>query len=123
MVRQASPALTVASEQREVLVSLAKSGSAPHRHVIRAQALLLAAEGVASTGIAMRLKISPSSVARWRERLADDGVAKFGEIRKGRGRKPSIPAEKVEAIVEATVRGTPQGETHWSCRTMAKGRG
>jgi hypothetical protein len=41
----------------------------------------------------------------------------------GRGRKPSIPAEKVDAIVKATLHDKPRGETHWSCRTMAKARG
>ena len=40
-------------------------------------------------------------------------------MRPGRGRKPSIPAEKVEEIVRLTLRETPPGETHWSCRTMA----
>jgi len=42
----------------------------------------------------------------------------FG-VRPGRGRKPSIPVEKVEEIVRLTLHETPLGETHWSCRTMA----
>ena len=41
----------------------------------------------------------------------------------GRGRKPSIPPEKVAAIVDATLHETPEGETRWSCRTMAKAQG
>ena len=40
-------------------------------------------------------------------------------MRPGRGRKPSIPAEKVEEIVRLTLHETPAGETHWSCRSMA----
>ena len=35
----------------------------------------------------------------------------------------SIPAEKVEAIVHATLHEKPPGETHWSCRSMAKAQG
>jgi hypothetical protein len=44
-------------------------------------------------------------------------------VREGRGRKPSIGAEKVAAIVHATLHETPPGETHWSCRSMARVQG
>ena len=44
-------------------------------------------------------------------------------VRAGRGRKASIPVEKIEAIVEATLHSKPAGETHWSCRSMAKAQG
>jgi hypothetical protein len=40
-------------------------------------------------------------------------------VAKGRGRKPSISDEKVAEIVELTLHSTPEGQTHWSCRTMA----
>src|SRR5206468_367940 len=58
-----------------------------------------------------------------RERFAVDGLRGLGVVRPGRGRKPSIPAQKVEAIVHATLHEKPPGETHWSCRTMAKAAG
>jgi transposase len=35
----------------------------------------------------------------------------------------SIPPEKVEAIVHATLHTKPKGETHWSCRSLAKAQG
>ncbi len=63
------------------------------------------------------------TVRAWRERFATEGLAKFGQVRKGRGRKASIPAEKVEQIVKATLHDKPPGETHWSCRSMAKAQG
>jgi transposase len=85
--------------------------------------LLLAGEGVANTAIADRLGVSPSSVVAWRERFAAEGLTRFGEVREGRGRKPSISAEKVEAIVHATLHERPPGETHWSCRSLAKAQG
>ena len=122
-MRPATTALALASGQEEVLKSLARSRTAAHRQVIRAEALLLAAQGVANTAIAARLGVSASSVVAWRERFAQEGLTKFGAVRKGRGRKPSIPTEKVEAIVQATLQDTPPGETHWSCRTMAKAQG
>ena len=48
------------------------------------------------------------------------GAGKLGEVREGRGPKPSISAETVEAIVEATLHSKSKGETHGSTGTMAK---
>jgi transposase len=83
----------------------------------------LASQGTANTAIASRLQVSSASVVAWRERFAEEGLAKFGQVRPGRGRKPSIPAAKVEEIVQATLHEKPPGETHWSCRSMAKAKG
>ena len=119
-MRAASPALVMSDGQREILEVLARSQTAPHREVIRAKALLLAARGVANTAIAKELAVSPSSVVAWRERFAKEGIAKIGRVRPGRGRKAQIPAEKIDEIVRLTQEAKPEGETHWSCRSMAK---
>jgi transposase len=109
--------------QREILESLARSATAPHREVTRAKALLWAADGVANTAIAKQLGISPTSVVAWRSRFAQDGLTKFSQVRPGRGRKVTIPADKIDEIVRLTQESTPPGETHWSCRSMAKAAG
>jgi transposase len=105
------------------LEKLAKSQTATHREVTRAKALLLAEDGVANTAIAWELGVSPSSVTSWRSRFEQEGIAKFGKVKAGRGRKATIPNDKVAAIVEATLHDKPPGETHWSCRSMAKAQG
>ena len=46
-------------------------------------------------------------------------MAKLGKVRAGRGRKSTIPQEKIDEIVYLTRHSTPDGQTHWSCRTMA----
>ena len=46
------PALSMSAGQREVLESVARSSTAPHREVVRARALLMAADGLANTAIA-----------------------------------------------------------------------
>jgi transposase len=111
--------MPLAESQREVLEKLARSQTAKHRDVQRAKALLLAAEGVANTRIGADLGVSPTTVVNWRERFRADGLKGIGVVREGRGRRPSIPAEKVAEIVELTLHEKPVGETHWSCRTMA----
>jgi len=91
--------------------------------VRRAQALLLAAAGEANTRIAAQLGVTVVTVRAWRERFVQAGLADLGVVRPGRGRKPEIAAEKIEAIVRATLHEKPPGETHWSCRSMAKAQG
>jgi transposase len=122
-MRSPTAPLPLAAGQREVLEKLSRARTAKHHDVQRARALLLAADGVANTQIGAELGVSPTSVSNWRARFADEGLALFGPIRQGRGRKPSIPKEKVEEIVQATLHERPEAETHWSCRTMAKAQG
>ena len=122
-MRPATPALELSDAQRVMLIELSKSRTAPFREVQRAQALLLAADGVANYLIAAQVGVSPATVTLWRSRFASEGLAKFGQVRKGRGPKPTIPKEKIDEIVELTLHSTPEGETHWSCRSMAKKAG
>jgi transposase/transposase-like protein len=112
-------ALVMSDGQRDALQVLARSQAAPHRQVQRAEALLLAADGVANTQIAARVGVNASTVRAWRDRFAEEGLARLGKVRAGRGRKSSIPQAKIEEIVELTRNSKPAGQTHWSCRTMA----
>jgi transposase len=105
--------------QREALQALSRSQTAPHRQVRRAKALLLAADGVANVRIAAQVGVKPATVRAWRARFVEEGLAKLGKVRAGRGRKSTIPQEKIDEIVHLTRHSTPDGQTHWSCRTMA----
>jgi len=119
-VNRAAAALVMSDGQRQALEVLTRSQTAPHRQVQRAKALLLAGDGVANTQIAGRVDVKAATVRAWRARFAEDGLAKLGKVRAGRGRKSSIPQSKIEQIVELTRNSKPAGQTHWSCRTMAK---
>ena len=115
-----APALSLTDEQRAALDRLARSTSARHRTVQQAQALLLASEGVANNEIARRVGVSANSVRSWRARFAEKGLADFGRIAPGRGRKSWVPAGTVAAVVHDTLHATPEdGSTHWTTRTMA----
>ncbi|MBV8349306.1 MAG: helix-turn-helix domain-containing protein, partial [Mycolicibacterium sp.] len=50
----------------------------------RAKALLLAADGVANTRIADEVGVTTVTVRAWRNRFAEEGLAKLGEVRQGR---------------------------------------
>lgn len=117
---KSAPPLAVSDGQREVLVKVSKSQTAPHRQVQRARALLLAADGVANTQIAAQIEVTAVTVRDWRTRFAEQGLTKFGKVAQGRGRQPTIAQDVVDRIVDLTQNSTPQGQTHWSTRTMAK---
>jgi transposase len=86
--------------------------------------LLLAADGVANEEIARRCETTSDTVRRWRARFAETGVEGVGVIAPGRGRKPSVPDEVVEAIVHDTLHERPaDGSTHWTTRLMAERHG
>src|SRR5580765_574162 len=122
-MRPPTPPLVISDEQREVLEKLSVSRTAAHRDVQRASVLLMAGRGMASTRIAAVAGLSATTVAAWRGRFEQEGLKAFSGVRPGRGRKPSIPPEKVAEIVHATLHEKPAGETHWSCRSMAEAQG
>src|SRR5215204_3538849 len=113
-------ALPLSDGERETLERLARAQSVPHRQVLQARVLLLAADGVANAVIAEDVGVTPVTVRAWRTRFVADGLAGLEKIRAGRGRKPSISEATVAEIVRLTTTTAPPGATHWSCRTMAK---
>ncbi|MGB8994660.1 MAG: IS630 family transposase, partial [Pseudonocardiaceae bacterium] len=118
MSRAAAP-LAISDGQREVVESLARSQSAAYRVVQRARVLLLAADGVSNSEISEMVGVSRPTVLAWRDQFEEEGLTEFGVVAKGRGPKPSISEDKVAEIVELTLHSKPEGQTHWSCRSMA----
>ncbi len=82
-----------------------------------------AADGVGNKALARRLSTTLPTVLLWRSRYQAEGLAGIVEDRPRSGRPKGIWPEKEAAIVEATLRGTPQDATHWSVRSMAKQQG
>ena len=89
----------------------------------RCQIVLAAAEGQQDKLIADDLDLNVKTVALWRKRFGSEGPDCLWEVAEGRGRKPTLTAEDIERIVDATLQTKPAGATHWSCRTMAKAQG
>lgn len=106
--------------QRLALDKIARSRTAAHREVQRARVLLAAADGVANTVNAETNQVTPVTVRAWRSAFEAAGLAGWGTVAPGRGRKPVIPEEIIARIVELTTTSRPKGATHWSCRSMAQ---
>jgi transposase len=90
---------------------------------LRARIVLACAEGANNKDVAATLGVWPQTVTKWRARfVADrlDGLA--DERRPGAPRK--ITDEQVEAVIVKTLQeAPPNGDTHWSTRSMAKAVG
>lgn len=111
-------------EARESLEVVARSTVLPHRQVVQAKALLRLADGGSVRSTAALLGTYPNTVTRWRDRFVERGVEGLGVIDPGRGRKPVIPTETIDAIVSDTLQTVPDdGSTAWSTRTLGAKHG
>lgn len=119
MLTMSAPGLELSGDERSALEAMARSSSLPHRVVVQARGLLLAADGVANNEIARSCDTTANTVRRWRARFAEAGVDGVGVIAPGRGRKPEVPDEVIAAIVHDTLHTTPSDAIHWSTRSMA----
>ncbi len=114
--------LKLTTEERKVLERYVRRGTTAQRLVMRAQIVLLCADGLENKKVARRLRTSANTVSKWRTRFVEarlDGL--LDEPRPGAPRK--ITDDAVEAIVVKTLEITPKGGTHWSTRQMAKAVG
>jgi transposase len=95
----------------------------PQQVALRCRIVLAAAAGASDLRIAKELKVNRHTAALWRARVCGKGASAVWEIEEGRGRKPRYEAPKREAIIESTLHSKPKGQTHWSCRSMARAQG
>ena len=118
-----TPALNLdARDQQQIQQWLAAQGT-PQQVALRSRIVLAAGEGQSDSAIAERFEVNRKTVSLWRRRFAQQGAGSLWEIAPGRGRKPVYGADKIKALVDATLQTKPQGMTQWSCRLMAKHQG
>jgi transposase len=115
--------IELSGEDRAVLERWVRADSTPQGLARRAWVILQAADGVSNSEIARQTGLSRPTVISVRERFAESGPGGLAAVRPGRGRKPQIAAGKVAEIVHATLHEKPSGETHWSCRSLARAKG
>ena len=113
----------ISDEQRVVLERWVGAQKTPQSVAMRARIVLLAGQGASNSETARVLGVSRPTVILWRARFAEGGTQALSATKPGRGRKPTISAARIKAVVEATTQTRPAGQTHWSCRSMAKAQG
>jgi transposase len=119
--RPKKPLVLTETEQQE-LESMAHRARTMPTLARRARVILACAEGQNNCQVARRLRISPTTVWKWRARFVSKRVAGLlDEPRPGAPRQ--IDDQEIESVIVRTLESTPRGSTHWSTRSMAKATG
>ena len=109
------------AEQRELTSLAHRSRSAPAL-ARRARIILACAAGRSNHTVARRLRVTPATVGKWRQRFVTTRVAGLlDEPRVGGPRR--ITDAQIEEVIVRTLETTPRDATHWSTRDMAKASG
>jgi transposase len=118
-----APTVILTKEEREILVDWSRGRSTEHRLVMRAQIILLAADGRQNQQICNELAITAPTVQLWRDRFVEGGIDAIASDAPRSGRPPTIAQDKIKAVVETTMNCLPENATHWSTRSMAAEQG
>ena len=114
--------MMIASEDvRAELVRRTKASTSAYRDRFRAQIILLRLEGLKIEDVAGQMGTSMPTVSAWSSRFERFGLDGLKD-KTGRGRKPSIPAAKVERVITEVTR-PPEDRNRWSVRSMARHAG
>src|SRR3954468_13571225 len=110
--------LVVTPQDRATLERWTTRRKSAHGLALRAEIVLRCSEGCSNSQVARELRLTNTTVGKWRSRFAAGGVAALlDEPRSGAPRR--ITDELVEAVIVRTLESTPRDATHWSVRSMA----
>ena len=93
MPRRSPYRIVLSDEERAILESLARSYTLPYWQVVRAQMVLLAAEGLRNDQIAARLNCRREVVSQWSKRFFEQRLAGLEDLPR-RGRPPAFPPSR-----------------------------
>jgi len=80
--------ISLSDEDRAELRHRAACYTRPHREVLRAKIVLMAADGSTNTEIGERLGMTRKSVGRWRKRFCERGIEGIEDLKRtGRPRR------------------------------------
>jgi transposase len=115
--------ITLKPADRRRLATLARDRNAPHKHVWRAEIVLLSADGVGTNEIMRRTGKSKTCVWRWQERFMQAGCDGLLHDKTRPSRIPPLGSDLVERVVMLTQTDPPTEATHWTAAMMAKAVG
>ena len=115
--------IVLSPEEQAAIEKWALGKRFPVRLVQRAQVILMAANGILNQDIAVKLGTTRPTVQLWRDRFLALRLSGLEKDAPRPGRLPSISAEKIDEVLEATLHTKPSNATQWSTRTMAAAQG
>jgi len=114
--------LVLSGDERRTLENWAKRRKTAQGLALRARIILACADGHGNIAVAARLRVSRTTVTRWRARFLARRLDGLGdEPRPGVPR--TITDAQVEEVIVRTLEEVPEGATHWSRRELARRAG
>jgi transposase len=105
---------------RRRLKALARDRNAPHKHVWRAEIVLLSADAVGTNEIMRQTGKSKTCVWRWQERFMQEGYDGLLRDKTRPSRIQPLGSTITERVVMLTQTDPPAEATHWTSAMMAK---
>src|SRR5471032_2863426 len=112
--------ITLKPADRRRLAALARDRNAPHKHVWRAEIVLLSADGVGTNEIMRQTGKSKTCVWPWQERFMQAGYDGLLRAKTRPSRIPPLRSDIHAGVVVLTPTDPPPAATHWTATMMAK---
>src|SRR4026209_69615 len=112
--------ITLKLADRRRLKVLARDRHAPHKHVWRAEIVLLSADAVGTNEIMRRTGKSKTCVWRWQERFMQEGYDGLLRDKTRPSRIQPLGSTITERVVMLTQTDPTAEATHWTSAMMAK---
>lgn len=113
--------LTAADFQR--LEAIISSGNSPQKHVWRARIILMTGQGMGTHAIMSETGKSKTTIWRWQERFAQEGIDGLLRDKTRPPGKAPISGDRVSKLIRLTLSPPPHEATHWTLRAAAKATG
>src|SRR5215813_9016806 len=114
--------VSLTTDQRSELSSIAQSRSLPAGYVFRAKLILMLAEGASFNRVKRQLQTTAPTIIRWKQRFLESGLDGRDTFHPGQKASVVTPALRAR-ILSATRKKPGDGSTHWSCRKLAAALG
>jgi len=114
--------VSLTSNQRSELSSIAQSRTLPAGYVFGAKLILMLAEGASFNTIKRKLQTSAPTIIRWKQRFLESGLDGLDTYHPGPKATVLTPALRARNL-SATRKKPSDGSTHWSCRKLATALG
>src|SRR6201981_138904 len=115
--------ITLKPADRRRLKALARDRNSRHKHVWRAEIVLLSADGFGTNEIMRRTGKAKTCVWRWQERFMQEGFDGLLRDKTRLARIPPLGAAIAARVVALTQTDPPAEATHWTAVMMAQEAG
>jgi transposase len=113
------PPIELTAEEQQELERRARSRMAPQRRRLRAQAILLAAQGLSNRAITREIGLRHEHVGAWRRRFVAEGLAGL-EDRPRPGRPQIYGDEARRTVARILAEPPPARSGHWTIRSVTE---